>query len=93
MSEKLKPCPFCGGAGDVELSDSRGFRVRCKGCGASMELVHPTQADAWRRWNHRVAGPQCASCTFFRFAEGFDFCDLIHQVRKPEDFCSKWRKA
>jgi len=70
MSEKLKPCPFCGG----EKIYSREFRgiledaltvlVRCAGCGAELEgaASHPQEdicrAAAWEdatgKWNTRV---------------------------------------
>ena len=49
MTEKLKPCPFCGGEADSESWDA-GWdchgenvwfaRVVCQSCGASFELEH-----------------------------------------------------
>lgn len=57
MSEKLLPCPFCGGEiqeKDINPSDTReGFDVSCE-CGASMYAWR--REDAIHDWNRRNAG-------------------------------------
>lgn len=63
MTEKLKPCPFCGGTDiEVESSDYGGPYVFCNDCGA---LGPPTRwtdetaddhARARALWNTRHGG-------------------------------------
>ena len=54
MSEKLKPCPFCGGEGVVYgFSDYDYRRVICKDCGGSTEYSD-TREKAIEAWNRRV---------------------------------------
>ena len=55
MSEKLKPCPFCGG--EAELEDNLvGFKftVQCKEC-FSMTDGYFTSEEAIAAWNRRVS--------------------------------------
>ena len=59
MSEKLKPCPFCGGEAyteghKVELQEGFGFWfVSCKNqCGALVGYF-PTEEMAIKAWNKR----------------------------------------
>lgn len=54
MSEKLKPCPFCG-YDDTQVSDEQnGFEFGwCPECG-SVGPTHPTQAEAITAWNTRA---------------------------------------
>ena len=55
MSEKLKPCPFCGG--EAEIWDSHPFEIgkiiECQKCGVRFAIpwaVINTQAtEAWNR--------------------------------------------
>ena len=57
MSEKLKPCPFCGG--DAELSDFETIsKVICKKCGAESRLIassskYCSDEKAIEAWNRR----------------------------------------
>lgn len=69
MTERLKPCPFCGGsnlhAGDFDgiLEDGVTVYIRCMNCGGNIEGTgaHPEEAiraraaleDATERWNAR----------------------------------------
>ena len=60
MSEKLKPCPFCGGEayteGDkVKLQDGFGFWfVACKNqCGVMLGYFN-TENEAIKKWNRRA---------------------------------------
>ncbi len=64
MSEKLKPCPFCGGAATITEYLDRGikwlepFYVECKNCG-TYKKDFPTKKDAIKDWNRRnVPEPQ-----------------------------------
>ena len=56
MSEKLKPCPFCGGNAELESSyadyvGSRLHKIVCKVCGCQTNYEHPMQKaiDVWNR--------------------------------------------
>ena len=61
MSEKLKPCPFCGGEGIVQAidfypdySDPPIWWVACDICGAHTdEYEGDTEAEAVKAWNTR----------------------------------------
>lgn len=53
----LKPCPFCGGQGEL-LTYSNGVVVKCKNCGASIQLIEANinycaKDVAIARWNER----------------------------------------
>lgn len=54
-SDEPMPCPFCGGAPQVdEDHDDHGNRViECAECGASVGAN--MLSAGWRRWNQRVA--------------------------------------
>jgi Lar family restriction alleviation protein len=64
MSEKLKPCPFCGSA-NVEVQafrhESECYTVRCDGCGALGPLKRSSAGShiswdlAMESWNTRHA--------------------------------------
>lgn len=61
MSEKIKPCPFCGSndveafAQDEDDCENRSAIVRCHSCDAqSAQMVGSTKIDmAIRAWNKR----------------------------------------
>lgn len=57
MSEKLKPCPFCGGEAirgiACHVHEDYAFRVECREC----KIVTPfydTEAEAIEAWNRRT---------------------------------------
>lgn len=59
MTERLKPCPFCGGRARLQtefMSDGYEYRaVVCSKCGATIPgdfSIHGDQAE-WD-WNNRV---------------------------------------
>jgi len=58
MSERLKPCPFCGSKSVAIEKKNSGYQVRCHYCGARGKYVVATMcfearkkeaADAWNR--------------------------------------------
>ena len=56
MSDKLKPCPFCGSEGGVAIDVSSW--VTCRECGAEGPVAEPGAADcrgqAAALWNKRA---------------------------------------
>lgn len=68
MSEKLKPCPFCGGKAwaysgtTYHFESGWGWICACKSCDAQGEIGE-TKAAAIRNWNRRTAQhcPRCGS--------------------------------
>ena len=54
MSEKLKPCPFCGGAAELYAPEHYGAprEVMCD-CGARGALSY-SKAEAIAAWNRRA---------------------------------------
>ena len=56
MSEKLKPCPFCGGEADIRKpATSFGLtRIKCNGCGAFAAFQgRRTRGIPAEYWNRR----------------------------------------
>ena len=53
MSDKLKPCPFCGGEAIIEGCDDTLWSVICKKCAASIDY-NETKQEAIEAWNRRV---------------------------------------
>ena len=55
--EKLKPCPFCGGAAEIRSWAIEGlgkcYTVECRGCRATTAL-HVVRTMAVGDWNRRV---------------------------------------
>ena len=52
MSEKLKPCPFCGG-NNLSIDGITVYWVECKDCNASIG-GHETEEEAIEAWNWRA---------------------------------------
>ena len=52
MSDKLKPCPFCGGEAYIEIICNGLVEVRCKECDASVPAKYKSKAIV--RWNRRA---------------------------------------
>nr|DAG29379.1 MAG TPA: restriction alleviation protein [Caudoviricetes sp.] len=48
MTEKLKPCPFCGSEAKV-LRVGSGRVVKCQGCGVSTSFMAENPAEVWNR--------------------------------------------
>ena len=53
MSDKLKPCPFCGGHAIIDGCDDTLWIVICKECNASIGYKE-TKEEAIEEWNRRV---------------------------------------
>ena len=53
MSEKLKPCPFCGGKADVERMGTHraSMIISCTNCGCSLESGETSLEKC--NWNDR----------------------------------------
>jgi len=51
---RLRVCPFCAAVADLRRSgDPPLFGVRCRGCRAGFEPIHPSEASALIAWNQR----------------------------------------
>lgn len=55
MSNKLKPCPFCGGHAIIDGCDGGDWIVICNECNASIGYKE-TKQEAIEEWNWRI-GP------------------------------------
>ena len=53
MSDKLKPCPFCGGEAIIDGCDDTLWIVICKECNASIGYKE-TKEEAIEAWNKRI---------------------------------------
>lgn len=57
MSDKLKPCPFCGNVAAIWRDEKRGIcTIFCTDCNAEIKLCFSRQA-AIDAWNNRVLPP------------------------------------
>ena len=57
MSEKLKPCPFCGGEAKVKRFFGCAYiTVGCKKC--NVQINRDTKKAAIAAWNTRIKGEQ-----------------------------------
>lgn len=56
MSEKLKPCPFCGG-NNLSVEGITFYWVECIDCNASIS-GHETEEQAIEAWNRRASAEQ-----------------------------------
>ena len=55
MSEKLKPCPFCGGTPGIKQHAKTGrYYIKCYGICGCMQLSHYVKSDVIKIWNKRV---------------------------------------
>jgi len=54
MSEKLLPCPFCGGEAEIErLEDPTIWFVDCSQCKCQLDETYETKEDVIEAWNTR----------------------------------------
>lgn len=55
-TEQTRPCPFCGGIGNIRDSGSGEYWVQCSGCWASAPVkLSPSEASA--AWKTRALAP------------------------------------
>ena len=104
MSERLKPCPFCGSDRVSFLPDDEqlledtitGF-IWCRGCGFSSDSFY-SEKDALENWNRRTPDTvRCGECRFYEKStmkcfkpvdDEHSFHDYAAPIWKPDDFCS-----
>lgn len=89
---KLKPCPFCGGKGELIVCKPENFNyVKCRKCGACSYGVTADDEQAIRNWNTRYE----RTCRNFGLEEGtngemYDFacsaCGFCCDVTEP-NYC------
>jgi len=58
MSEKLLPCPFCGGESNLWHNPPHSFGVVCDACGCEITGPDNTRAGAIAAWNRRTPAPE-----------------------------------
>ena len=55
MTDKLKPCPFCGGEAYVWLNlETDNYDVECLECGCDFQQHYGCVDEAIEAWNRRV---------------------------------------
>ena len=58
MTEKLKPCPFCGGEAEVvKTTKESPWNIGCKNCGCVLFTHYHVQRLAIEAWNRRASSP------------------------------------
>lgn len=88
MSEKLKPCPFCGGKAKINGGSVLCY-VRCESCKARVWSCYETKEEAIAAWNQRaertckaVPGrmkyderkPMCSECGYSVGDRRYNYC-------------------
>jgi Lar family restriction alleviation protein len=67
MSEKLKPCPFCGGEAQERGHKGVGTAIQCTVCGANSGIRQRSRKESAEAWNRRYAPidypERCNNCT------------------------------
>lgn len=56
MSEKLKPCPFCGGKPfmvDAEIDGRTHYIFKCAACHSTSGAMQMSRTKAAEAWNRR----------------------------------------
>lgn len=66
MSNKLKPCPFCGGEAKIYRGAFESYRAECKKCGVATMLCldapkNSGELEAIEIWNKRTPLIDCES--------------------------------
>lgn len=85
MSEKLKPCPFCGGEAWVIQILEDLYAVECRKCWTRKGTYQPTKAEAIEAWNRRAertVKPKKGAYDLIR-------CDCGMPVSSNYDFCPR----
>lgn len=102
MSDKLKPCPFCGGEASLERSHHTvfgdGYWVECENanCPCNPHTIDYRDEDmAVNAWNERL-GMICKTCLFSKPAnvevdgEPLIKCKLSGMSMREDGSCSLW---
>ena len=77
MNDKLKPCPFCGGA--ASLNDAWPHWAYCTVCGAkvqSLKYDYEGAAEAAEKWNRRVNEARLLTLDEALSASGIVWCEF-----------------
>ena len=53
-TEKLKPCPFCGGEAEINVVWGKYFSPYCKECGTYHDREYVSKKAATAAWNKRA---------------------------------------
>lgn len=94
MSEGLRPCPFCGAAGELRRNAGDVYFVKCTHCGARTRSHTANENGAIAGWNKRwMHAGICLDCLYFDETVGHDDmhrCALTSRARGWNDFCSRF---
>ena len=76
ISEKIKPCPFCGSEAEIEdnsLSNLKYFTVKCsnENCGASVHFCGKSESreEILSAWNNRTICLKINDCYTLKTSE------------------------
>ena len=100
---ELKPCPFCGGVGDIESRPSYSqaadtyfsYRGWCEQCGLGLAW-HSYEAEAIAAWNTRPlaeAGDRLAEAATRFLSQADDGYISVDVDRLFRQALTDWRKA
>lgn len=53
MTEKLKPCPFCGGEAQIIRCNSGKYQCFCRNCGCAQTMFFDSPEEVPEEWNAR----------------------------------------
>ena len=82
MSEKLKPCPFCGG--EPELFEAPGvYFVECSNPKCNYPTNWDTKEEAITAWNTRTHEPKSGKWTLYEDEDNNAWeCSVCHEVQQ-----------
>lgn len=89
MSEKLKPCPFCGGEAEILQTSGHMFCPLCSDCDTSGGHYF-TEEDAACAWNDRAERTCHRVMRGLKNAPGFvgGFCsECEHPINEGAAYC------
>lgn len=86
-----QPCD-CGEPADV-FRDGDTWLAGCPECGRFE--TGATRNVAVAAWNADVRKVEhlCSGCRHYEIGGKVDYCRLVRQMRKPDDYCSRWVRA
>ena len=98
MSEKLKPCPFCGGEAYTTITEDGHFWVaRCRDCHAQIMLCNK-EWQAIKMWNRRYLNwektsertPEPKQKVLIIIGKSIDIGYLCEEEDKELDRIDRW---